>query len=279
MRGPKTWRHRVVTGTTLVLLAACAAVLHARQASRPLPVAANSVAARPGDYVGRYVSLVGVVAERLSPTAFLVDQGDNGAAPRVLVLAPGLGPTLPVGKHVTAVGRIEPFDPEALAVSATNYPLDLPTRTTAELENRPVLLATVVFDGRANALGTWVAPPLSRADAEFDQLMKGAGAANAILRPALEGRDANRVGSSADALVEALRRTEVFWAGQGDDAAAALAREGAGAAAQLTAAAAAGDWDAAAEAGTALLAGCRSCHDAHREQGDDGSYFIRQGPQ
>jgi len=84
------------------------------------------------------------------------------------------------------------------------------------------------------------------------------------------------LGEDLDKLLPMLRQVEAFWTARGTDDAVGFAKETIVAFNELSAAAIEQD-RAAARAGVASLrATCQSCHEAHREETDDG-YRIKPG--
>jgi cytochrome c556 len=80
-------------------------------------------------------------------------------------------------------------------------------------------------------------------------------------------RNGQDVAASAQRLAAIYKEVEVFWAARKSDVAVKAARDIQAAAAKV----AAGD----ASAGRAIGAGCRSCHDQHREKISDTVYKIK----
>ena len=80
---------------------------------KPLvPLVASTLAAKPDTYYGENVTLMAIVDQTLSPTAFSVDQDKTKSTGQdVLVLAPRLNEPVELNTYVTVIGEVVKFDP------------------------------------------------------------------------------------------------------------------------------------------------------------------------
>lgn len=105
--------------------------------------------------------------------------------------------------------------------------------------------------------------------------MKDTNAASAELRKSLEAKNYDAIVTHASTLKMLFDNTEAFWTNRKTDDAIGFAKAGSKAAADLAAAAKAKNDDGVTAQSKALLASCKSCHDAHRERLPDGSSEIK----
>jgi cytochrome c556 len=124
------------------------------------------------------------------------------------------------------------------------------------------------------------APAVRAADvteADFQKAMKdvqaGVQAANKALRD--PGGDLAPAAAGAKAVDAALATVESFWAARKDAEAVKMNTATRTAAQAVVKAAESKDAAATGEAMKGVFAGCKSCHDVHREKLADGSYKIK----
>lgn len=272
---------------THALLAASAAVLlvtvtlRAQQAppANLVPVTAASLAAQPDRYVGKVVAVYGSVETSVSATAFSVDQDPARATlTDVLVIAPNLKDQAPTGEYVTVIGEVMLFTRDAVTAKASGYTLDMPPGAVARFEGRPMVLASSVVNSAMTELAKFVPPPLTPEEEGFDAVMKQVNPTLGDLRKGLEASDAAIVAEQGSKLRGLFDETRTFFAKRSTTD----AEEWAGTAVTLvetvTKGAASGDWTGAKEAASQIQPLCASCHNAHRERLEDGSYRVRRVP-
>lgn len=110
---------------------------------------------------------------------------------------------------------------------------------------------------------------------EYETHMKAAGSALGGIRDAGKAKDAAAIGQSAAKIEDIFGKTQAFWDEKKWDDAIKMNQDQVVTAKALSAAAATGDWEKIRAANGALSAGCKSCHDAHREKLPDGTYRIK----
>lgn len=114
------------------------------------------------------------------------------------------------------------------------------------------------------ALGAGEKPP-----AEHVEWMKHVGAANGAIRKGVD------VEKNANMIVEEMKGVAKFWQGRTSDV-AAKANADVTAGAQAVAKAAAASDDMGIKAGMKMIgAGCKGCHDVHREKISDTENLIK----
>lgn len=181
-----------VLGAVLIVLAGTQtpAPAPAPAAARPVPVAANTLAAAPDAFAGQVVSLTAPVDRMLSATAFVLSgrlKHAEGPAPDILVIVPALTARIDPGTRVTIVGTALRFDASEIARRATDYALDVEPAAAARYEGGPAILATAVVNGAFVDLARRVPPPLTPEAEAFDAVMKRVGPAFNELRTGADG--------------------------------------------------------------------------------------------
>jgi hypothetical protein len=241
-----------------------------------VPVAASSVAADPAAYYGQYVTLMAVVDQRFSRSAFSVDQDRTRSTGHdVLILAPTLSGAVDLNTYVTVLGEVVRFDPDEIARKAKDYTLDLAPDVVARYRGRPAVLATAVINGAMVDLAKRLPPPMTAEEEAYSKVMKRIGPAFAALRQAVAASNSGDAGQNAGVLKQGFGETEAFWKSRGKVDATTWAQDARKQAEAVERAAAAGKWeDATTSAGT-LAKSCQTCHAAYRERFDDGSYRIK----
>jgi len=105
--------------------------------------------------------------------------------------------------------------------------------------------------------------------AEHVQWMKNLGAANGAIRKSVD------VEKNANAIVQEMKAVSKFWAGRTSDV-AAKANANVTSGAEAVAKAAAASDTAGIQAGMKMIgAGCKGCHDVHREKISDTENLIK----
>jgi len=144
------------------------------ESAKPIePVVVSMLSGNPDAYYGRSVSLAGFVAERLSGSAWLVQQdASSGTAARILILTPPLTGPVVVHARVTVLGEVVRLDPAALARWSTTDAPVLPPEIVEKYRGTPTVLATAVIDAAGAELIKERAPRSGKtsAAAEADPL-------------------------------------------------------------------------------------------------------------
>lgn len=241
-----------------------------------LPVAAETVAEHPDEYVGQLVSLTAAVKQILSPTAFSIEQNRTGrAATALLVIAPTLTAAVDRGSYVTVIGEVVRFDPEDLARRVKGFAVDLGPEAAAGFLGQPVVLATSVIDKAMVDVARRLPPPLTPEEDAFDKVMKRVGPSFASLRQAVDVSDAAAVKAQSAILTQAFADAQAFWKRRGKTDAIGWAQEARTASESIGRAAAGGSWHDVQTLATGLGRACQSCHGVYRERLDDGTYRIK----
>jgi hypothetical protein len=273
------------------VLLAMAVALRAQQPSAPtpapttppapagkpiVPVAASTLAENPDRYFGEQVSLAGAVDQRLTPLAFSVDQDKTKRTPKeILVLSKYLTEPVTINTYVTVIGQAVKFDPDDVVQKSKDYLPDMPQPALDAYRGRPAILATSVITSGGVDLARRPPPPLTPAEEAFDKVMKQVGAANRALRTALDESDAKAAQDNALLLQQGFKQTAAFWKTRKVAEAAGWAQDGLNLSESVHRAAAAGRWDEVKETVGTLGKVCQTCHTAHRERLDDGTFRIK----
>jgi hypothetical protein len=241
----------------------------------PVPVTASSLAAHPLEYVGRTVAMMGTVARQLSPTVFTVEQGHATTLPiGVLVIAPALTEAPASGAYVSVVGAAVTFDPADLG-ALKGYALDIPPDVAAQYRGHPAVLATAVVGPDLWDLTKRRPTPMTPEEQAFSELMKQVNPAVTALRTGVTASDAAAARQRALELKRLFADVQAFFRKRGVADAEGWAGEAVRLSESIDAASAASNWPQATEATTSLNRLCSTCHAAHRERQEDGSYRIK----
>lgn len=266
---------------TAALLATIAskATLEARQAQFVIPVAASSLAQRPDAFIGKTVSMAAAVERQLSPTAFSVDQdATSSTGPDVLVLAPTLLSAVEPNTYVTVQGEVMRFDPATLASRLEHYRLDLSDDLIAHYTGRPVVIATSVITAGLEDIAKVPPPPMSRAEQEFDAVMKRVSPAFSALRAAIGDENAAESHERLEILKAGFADAERFFTDRGNsDDAVGWAKEAQRMVSSVELAVDGGFWELATAAAGQVQQQCAACHGEYRIQLEDGSYRVKFG--
>ena len=246
-----------------------------------VPVATNTIVDAPDQYFGKLVTVTAGVEEMVSKTAFLMDQ-QKVAGPKevhavgkpILVIAPYLTSSLDQKKYFLVRGQIVKFEPSALAKLAPDYLLDLPQEVGAKYAGQPVLVASSVLSSTYVELAKKPIPPPTQADLALTAAMKTISPAFNALRTAAQESNADIVKKSLSEIAPAFAQAESVL-GNLRHAAAGQASDARTQVASIETALTAGRWDVVKSEAAALNQTCQSCHAAHRERQDDGTFRIR----
>jgi hypothetical protein len=246
-------------------------------AGKPIvPVAASTLAENPDRYYGEQVSLAGAVEQQLTKLAFSVDQDKTKRTPReILVLSKYLNEPVNLNTYVTVIGEVVRFDPAEVAQRAKEYLPELPQPILDAYRGRPAILASSVITTGGVDLARRPPPPLTPAEEAFDKVMKQVGAANRALRTALDESNAKAAQDNAVLLQQGFKQSTAFWKTRRVAEAAAWSQDGLKLAESIDRAAAAARWDEVKDTVGTLGKVCQTCHTAHRERLDDGTFRIK----
>jgi cytochrome c556 len=249
----------------------------AAQPPKPLvPVAASTLIADPSPYVGQTVTIYAPVEQRISASAFSVDQDRAKTGDRdLLILTKEMHGTVEPNAYVTIVGEVVAFEPARIAA---DYLLDLPPDALAKYRGRGAVLATSVITAAVVDLAKRPPAPLTPEEEAYDKVMKRVGPANTALRQAITSPNPEAIAQQTAILKDAFGETAAFWKKRGTTDATQWAQEAVKHVAAIEAAASASRWDDVKSATSSLTQTCQNCHGVYRERLDDGSYRIRSGP-
>jgi hypothetical protein len=245
------------------------------------PVATNTIVDAPDQYFGKVVTITAGVERMVSKTTFLMDQ-HKVASPKevkavgkpLLVIAPYLTSSLDQKKYFLVRGQVVKLEPSALAKLAPDYVLDLPQEIGAKYTGQPVLVASSVLDARYVELAKKPIPPPTQDDLALTAAMKTISPAFNALRTAAQESQADIVTANLAEIGPAFAQAESVL-GNLRHAAIKQVRDARTQVASIETALAAGNWDAVKASATALNQTCQSCHAAHRERQDDGTFRIK----
>lgn len=242
---------------------------------RLVPVTASSLAAHPASYVGRTVTMMGAVAQQLSPTIFTVDQGPSRTTPgAVLVIAPTLVAPPSLKAYVSVIGDAVMFDPSDLT-RLKSYSLDISVDIAATYRGRPAVFATSVVTADLTDLAKKKPAPLTPEEQEYSNLMKQVNTAAMALRTGVTASNAMATHERAAELKTLFTDVRAFWKKRGIAEAEGWAGDALGLSDTIDEAAAASKWPEATAAATRLNQVCTTCHNAYRERLDDGTFRFK----
>ena len=269
----------VVSGVALSALVAAIGV-RAQQAPPaprpPVPMAASSIALAPEAHYGENVAMTGAVEQAISKTAFSVDQDKTKSTGKeVLIIAPYLNAAVTLNWYVTVVGEVIKFDPAEIAKKAKGYTLDLPADVVAKYTGRPAVLATSVITAELAEIGKRLPPPMTPAEEAFDKTMKAVSGANTAIRKGIEESSLDLTKEQAAILKKGFMEAQLFFKSRNTTDAVGWAQDAYKFTDQIEQAAVAGKWDDVKTAATSLAGMCSTCHAAHRERFDDGTFRVK----
>jgi hypothetical protein len=241
-----------------------------------VPMAASSILRAPDAHYGDYVSIPAAVEQVLSKTTFSVDQDKAlPAEKQLLIVAPSLQEAPEINTYVTVIGEVIKFDPEEIAKRAKDYSLDLPADVVEKFRGGPAILATSVISPALVDIAKRPPPPLTPEEIAFDKTMKTVQATFGSLRTALEGSNAGDAKQHAATLKNAFVEAQLFFKNRNTADAAGWAGDALKLVETVNQAAAGGKWDDAQSGAASLQQLCATCHGAHRERMEDGSFRVR----
>jgi hypothetical protein len=244
------------------------------------PVATNTIVDAPDRYLGKLVTITAGVERMVSKTTFLMDQ-QKVAGPKemkavgkpILVIAPYLTSSLAQKTYFLVRGQVVKLEPSVLAKLAPDYVLDLPQEVGATYMGQPVVVASSVLNSTYVELAKKPIPPPTQADVALTAAMKTIAPAFNALRTAAQESNVDIVTTNLAEIGPAFAQAESVL-GNLRHAAVAQVRDARTQVAAIETALAAGNWDAVTSSAAALNQTCQSCHAAHRERQDDGTYRL-----
>jgi cytochrome c556 len=242
-----------------------------------VPVAASTLAARPDTYVGEFVSLTGAVEQSIGKMAFSVDQDPKQTTGKeVVVLMRHLSGAIDPHTYVTVIGQVVKYDPADFATTFKEWAAALPAGAAPAFAGKPVVIATSVINVAGIDVMRRLPPPMTAEEETFQKIMKQVGSANAALRKGMEASDVKLASENAAALKQAFTEAEAFWKRRNRSDAVGWAQDAKKLSDTIHRSAAGGKWDEVKASATTLGQACQSCHAAHRERFDDGSFRIKK---
>jgi cytochrome c556 len=250
----------------------------AAPAPKPLlPVAANTVAAKPDAYAGEGVTISAEVVERVGATAFTIGQaGMTAPGQVVLVLAPRLNAPVEPNAYVTVIGEVVTFDPTEVAAKMKDSAPVLPPGAAEQYRGHAAIIASSVINAAMADLAKKPLPPVTADDRVLDPIMKRVGPAFNALRQAATASNATDAAAQATALSTAFTDATAFWKPKPHADANQWTADALHEATEIEAAAKKGDMEAVKASLPKLQQTCTACHNQYRERQDDGSYRIKQ---
>ena len=254
--------------------------VRAQQAPTPprnvIPMAASTLALHPDDHYGEHVSMVASVEAVLSPTTFSVDQDKAKTTGReVLVIVPTMNGTVAPGMYLTIVGEVVRFDPDDIARRVKGYTLDLPAEAIEKFRGKPAVLATSVVTPDLSDVGKRPPPPLTPEELAFDKTMKNVEAATPALRQGLYASSVETSKQHAATLKQSFIEAQLFFKNRGTSDAAGWAGDALKLIATIETSVASAKWEDAKTSAASLQQLCSTCHAAHRERMEDGTFRVR----
>jgi hypothetical protein len=249
----------------------------AAPAPDPIPTSAASIMKNPALYVGKPVTATASVARMIAATVFTIDQNRSTAQGEVLVIAPALAKAPTADAYVTVVGNLIAFDPAEVSTRLPNYKLELPMDVITAFKGKPAILATAIIASDFTDLTKKPAGPVTPNDEKLSALMRQISPASAALRTAITAKDAAAVKTRTAELKKLFTDVQDVFKGINVMTAMLFASDAMKHAEAANTAAAAGQWDDVTAASTALSGTCTTCHNAHRERQDDGTYRLKIG--
>jgi hypothetical protein len=237
----------------------------------------SSLLLHPETYLNQTVSVFGPIEQLLSATAFSMDQdASKPALTDLLVLAPTLNDQPKANTYMTVVGVVMHFDPAEIQRRAKDYAIDLPPNVAERYRGKVIVLATAVVDPGLVDLAKVLPKPMTPEEEAFDKVMKQVNPANGELRKAVEASEKAVVATQAALPKNLFGETRRFFEGRGTTDAVGWATEAVTLLASIEKGAAANQWDDVKTSAAKLAPLCQSCHAAHRERQEDGTYRVKK---
>jgi hypothetical protein len=242
----------------------------------PIPMAASSIALNPDAHYGENVAMTATVEQALSKTTFSVDQdAAKSTGKEVLVIAPYLSAAVTPNKYVHVVGEVIKFDPAELAKKAKDYTLDLPPDLVAKYTGKPAVIATSVITAELADIGKRLPAPMTPAEEAYDKTMKSVSGANSALRKGIEESSLELTKQQTAILKKGFMEAQIFFKDRKTADAVGWAQDAYKFTDAIEQAAVAGKWDEVKTAAASLAQMCTTCHAAHRERFDDGTFRVK----
>jgi hypothetical protein len=242
-----------------------------------VPIAASTFASNPDAYVGEFVSLTGTVEQGIGKMAFSVDQdAKKSTGKEAVVLMRHLSGTIDPQTYVTVIGQVVKYDPAEFTSKFKEWADALPADAASKYAGKPVIIATSVINVAGIDVMRRLPPPMTADEEAFQKIMKQVGTANAAMRKGLEASDVKLASENAIVLRQSFTEAESFWKKRARTDAVSWAQDAKKLSDTIHRAAVAGKWDEVKTSATTLGQACQSCHTAHRERFDDGSFRIKK---
>ena len=241
-----------------------------------IPMAASSIVRNPDAHYGTTVSMYASVEKMLSKTVFTVDQDKNkSTGQEVLIIAPYLNTALAPGSYVTVQGPVFKFDPAEVAKRARTYTLDIAPELAAQYQGKPAVLATSVITQALLDVAKRVLPPPTPEELALDKAMKTISGTFNDLRAGLETPKAEDMKAQVATLKGAFTEAAVFFNARKTTDAIDWAQQALKLVGAMETGVVGAKFEEVKTAATGLAGLCTSCHTAHRERMDDGTYRVR----
>lgn len=242
----------------------------------PVPTAVNSIVANPSQYIGRPVSVTVSVATLLTATAFTIDQNHNIAQGEILVIAPTLVKVPAADAYVTVIGDLVAFDPADIATRFATYKLELSPEVIAKFRGKPAIIATAIVSSSFTDLMKRPPAPMTPDDQKLSAIMQQVSPASAALRAAAGASDAATVKARTAELRKLFGDANDVFKSRNILTAMLMLADAQTQIDAIDAAAAAAKWPDVTAATTTLTQACTTCHNAHRERQDDGTFRLKK---
>lgn len=243
----------------------------------PVPTAVSSIFLNPSQFIGRPVSITASVGKQISSTVFVVTQNRNPAQGEILVIAPALQKSPAVDAYVTVIGSLVAFEPADAATRLASYKLEVPADIVDKFRGKPTILATAIVAADFTDLTKKPAGPMTPDDEKLSAIMKQISPASAALRTAAGASDAETVKTRAAELRKLFTDAQAVFKGRSIMTALLYSADAIKQVDAADAAADAGKWADVTTATTNLTQACTTCHNAHRERQDDGTFRLKIG--
>jgi hypothetical protein len=223
------------------------------------------------------VSLTGTVEQSIGKMAFSVDQDAKKSTGKdMVVLMRHLSGTIDPQTYVTVIGQVVKYDAAEFASTFKEWADALPRDVAGSYAGKPVVIATSVINIAGIDVMRRLPPPMTAEEEAFQKIMKQVGSSNAALRKGMEASDVKLAAENAVLLRQSFTEAEAFWKRRSRSDAVTWAQDAKKLSETIHRAAVAGKWDEVKTSATTLGQTCQSCHAAHRERFDDGSFRIKK---
>lgn len=241
-----------------------------------VPTAVSSIVANPAPLMNKRVSVTASVEKIVNATVFVVDQNRSTAQGEILVIVPALYKAPAADAYVTVVGDLVSFSPADIATRLPNYKLELPPDVVTKFQGKLAIVAAAVVASNLSDLTKHPPAPMSPEDTKLSALMQQISPASAAMRTAAGASDAAAVKARAAELKKLFGDVRDVFQGLNTMTAMLYASDAVKQVDAADAAAAAGKWADVTTATASLNQVCTTCHTAHRERQDDGTFRLKK---